>query len=163
MGWRTVLVSKPAKLDLKLNYMVVRDSESTVRVHISEISVLIIETTAASITTALLNELTKNKIKVIFCDEKRNPSSELVSYFNSCDCSMKIRNQINWTNDSKGLIWTYIVREKIKNQARLLEYYNSDKAQQLYSYIDEIEFYDESNREGHAKLHTKIFIKNFLI
>lgn len=150
MGWRTILVSKPAKLDLKLNYMVCRDSESTVRVHISEISVLIIETTAASITTALLNELTKQKIKIIFCDEKRNPSSELVPYFNSCDSSSKIRSQINWTNDSKGLIWTYIVREKIRNQARVLEKFNEQKALKLYEYIDEIEFYDESNREGHA-------------
>jgi CRISPR/Cas system-associated endonuclease Cas1 len=54
--------------------MVVRDSEETIRVHISEISILIIENTASSLTTALLNELTKQKIKVIFCDEKRNPS-----------------------------------------------------------------------------------------
>lgn len=55
MGWRTVVVSK---LDLKLGYMVVRDSEETVRVHISEISVLIIENTALSVTASLLNELT---------------------------------------------------------------------------------------------------------
>ena len=76
MGWRTVVVSRSSKLDYKLGYMVVRDSESTVRVHISEISVLIIENTASSVTIALLNELIKLKIKVIFCDEKRNPSSE---------------------------------------------------------------------------------------
>ncbi len=67
MGWRTVVVSKSSKLDYKLGYMVVRDSEETIRVHISEISVLIIENTASSVTTALLNELTKQKIKVIFC------------------------------------------------------------------------------------------------
>lgn len=66
MGWRTVVVSKPSKLDLRLGYMVVRDVESNVQVHISEISVLIIENTASSITTALLCELTKQKIKVIF-------------------------------------------------------------------------------------------------
>lgn len=61
MGWRTVVVSKSSKLDLKLGYMVVRDSEETVRVHISEISVLIIENTASSVTASLLNELTKQK------------------------------------------------------------------------------------------------------
>ena len=27
MGWRTVVVSKSSKLDLRLGYMVVRDSE----------------------------------------------------------------------------------------------------------------------------------------
>ena len=51
MGWRTVVVSKPSKLDLRLGYMVVRDCENTVRVHISEISVLIVENTASSVTT----------------------------------------------------------------------------------------------------------------
>lgn len=43
MGWRTVVVSKSSKLDYKLGYMVVRDSEETILVHISGISVLIIE------------------------------------------------------------------------------------------------------------------------
>ena len=94
MGWRTVVVSKPSKLDLRLGYMVVRDVESNVQVHISEISVLIIENTASSITTALLCELTKQKIKVIFCDEKQNPSSELVSYYGCHDCSLKFKNKV---------------------------------------------------------------------
>lgn len=57
MGWRTVVVSRSSKLDLKLGYMVIRNSEETIRVHISEISVLIIESTASSVTTALLSEL----------------------------------------------------------------------------------------------------------
>ena len=94
MGWRTVVVSKPSKLDLRLGYMVVRDVESNVQVHISEISVLIIENTASSIITALLWELTKQKIKVIFCDEKQNPSSELVSYYGCHDCSLKFKNKV---------------------------------------------------------------------
>ncbi len=64
MGWRTVVVSKPSKIDLRLGYAVIRDVDSTVRVHISEISVMIIETTAVSITTALLAELVKQKVKV---------------------------------------------------------------------------------------------------
>lgn len=116
MGWRTVVVSRSSKLDYKLGYMVVRDSESTVRVHISEISVLIIENTASSVTTALLNELIKLKIKVIFCDEKRNPSSELVSYYGSHDTSDKVRRQLEWRLSSKQAVWTAVFREKIRNQ-----------------------------------------------
>ncbi|MBR2412868.1 MAG: type II CRISPR-associated endonuclease Cas1, partial [Clostridia bacterium] len=77
MGWRTVVVTKASKLDLRMGYMVLRDSEGTVRVHLSEISVLILETTAVSLTAVLLNELTKQKIKVIFCDEKQNPAFEI--------------------------------------------------------------------------------------
>ena len=150
MGWRTVVVSKSSKLDLKLGYMVVRDSEETVRVHISEISVLIIENTASSVTASLLNELTKQKIKVIFCDEKRNPSSELVSYYGCHDTSLKIRSQIEWKTEAKQAVWTAIVGEKIRNQRNNLVYFQLNEYELLDTYLDELEFNDETNREGHA-------------
>ncbi len=150
MGWRTVVVSKSSKLDLKLGYMVVRDSEETVRVHISEISVLIIENTASSVTASLLNELTKQKIKVIFCDEKRNPSSELVPYYGCHDTSLKIRSQIEWKTEAKQAVWTAIVGEKIKNQRNNLVYFQLNEYELLDTYLDELEFNDETNREGHA-------------
>lgn len=72
MGWRTVVITKTSKLDYSLGYMVVRDVENTVKIHISEISFLIVGSTSVSLTAYLLNELTKAKVKVIFCDEKRN-------------------------------------------------------------------------------------------
>lgn len=150
MGWRTVVVSKSSKLDLRLGYMVVRDSESTVRVHISEISVLIIENTASSITTALMNELVKQKIKVIFCDEKQNPSSELTAYYGCHDSSLKLRSQLQWTDLNKQSVWTAIIAQKIKMQAENLDYFNLPQSKLLYGYIDELEFNDETNREGHA-------------
>ena len=89
MSWRIVVISKRAKLDYQLGYLVVRNEEVT-KIHLSEISTILIESTAATVTTSLLAELTKKKIKVIFCDEKRNPSSELVGYYGSHDTSNKI-------------------------------------------------------------------------
>ena len=80
MSWRIVVISKRAKLDYQLGYLVVRNEEVT-KIHLSEISTILIESTAATVTTSLLAELTKKKIKVIFCDEKRNPNSELVPYY----------------------------------------------------------------------------------
>lgn len=150
MGWRTVVVSKSSKLDLRLGYMVVRDSEKSIRVHISEISVLIIENTASSITTALLNELTKQKIKVIFCDEKQNPTSELIPHYGCHDCSLKLKRQIDWLPINKQLVWTSIVAEKIRKQADNLKYFNLPESDMLYQYIEELELNDETNREGHA-------------
>lgn len=91
MSWRTVVITKTSKLDYSMGHLVVRDVESTVKVHISEISVLVIESTAVSVTAALLCELIKKKVKVIFCDEKHNPLSELTPYYGSHDCSLKIK------------------------------------------------------------------------
>lgn len=52
MSWRTVVISKNAKLDYQLGYLVVRNQD-VVKIHISEIAVLIIETTSVALTVAL--------------------------------------------------------------------------------------------------------------
>lgn len=149
MSWRTIVISSSAKLDYKLDYLVVRQEEIT-KIHLSEISILLIENTAVSITAALLNELIKRKIKVIFCDEKRNPSSELVSYYGCHDSSAKIRNQIRWNDEIKELIWTEIVSEKIRNQRNILKYLNKKEYFMLDEYLSQIEIGDTTNREGHS-------------
>lgn len=149
MSWRVVVISKRAKLDYQLGYLLVRN-ESVTKIHLGEISTLLIESTAVSITTSLLAELTKKKIKVIFCDEKRNPSSELVGYYGSHDTSSKVRNQIQWSRNSKDAVWTEIVTEKIRKQKKLLEYQGKEESKLLDSYLQEIKWNDETNREGHA-------------
>lgn len=149
MSWRTVVVASSAKLDYQLGYLVVRKEDVT-KIHINEIAMVIIESTAVSLTAALLSEMMKRKIKVIFCDEKRNPSSELIPYYGSHDTSIKIKNQIDWSVEIKEAVWTEIVTEKIRKQAEHLRYWNRQEAGMLEQYIGEIEFGDVTNREGHA-------------
>ena len=149
MSWRTIVVTNTAKLDYQLGFMVIR-GEETVKIHINEIEMLIVESTAVSFTAYLMNELIKNKVKVIFCDEKRNPSSELLPYYGSHDTSAKIRHQMEWTKENKAAIWTEIVTEKIRKQAEHLQDRFKKEAVLLYQYIEEMAFGDETNREGHA-------------
>ena len=149
MSWRTIVITKRAKLDLQLGFMVVR-GEDTTKVALNEIAVVLIESTAVSLTTSLLAELMKRKVKVIFCDEKRNPSSELVSYYGSHDTSNKIRKQIAWRQNTKEAVWTEIVSEKIRKQKELLEILGKEEAELLSSYLQQIAWNDETNREGHA-------------
>lgn len=151
MSWRTVVVTGNAKLDYKMDYLVVRKAEAITRIFIGEIGMLIIESTAVSLTTMLLSELIKHKIKVVFCDEKHNPQSELMPYYGSHDTSAKVRTQIQWTQEVKENIWTEIVTEKIKQQGEhLQEYQLNMPANMLKQYIEEIELGDKTNREGHA-------------
>ncbi|MEG0963419.1 MAG: type II CRISPR-associated endonuclease Cas1 [Lachnospiraceae bacterium] len=149
MSWRTVVVSKSAKLDYKLDYLVVRQ-ETTTKIHLSEIEFLLIESTSVSITVALLSELVKRKIKVILCDEKRNPSSELLPYYGSHDTSIKVRQQVAWTETMKSDVWTEIVSEKIRKQKEFLELLGKTEAKLLNEYIEQMQPRDSTNREGHA-------------
>lgn len=150
MSWRIVVISQHAKLDLKMNSLAIRQEESSNKIHLSEISMLIIENTAVSMTSCLLCELVKRKIKVIFCDEKRNPISEITPYQGSHDTTLKVRTQVAWEKKIKELVWTEIVTEKIRMQKDLLVKLNKPEADLIDSYINEIELNDITNREGHA-------------
>lgn len=150
MSWRIVVISNRAKLDLKMDYIVIRKEEVTTKIHLSEISVLLIESTAVSITVSLLCELNKRKVKIIFCDEKRNPCSELISYYGSHDTSIKVRKQIEWDESIKKLVWTEIVIEKIRKQQELLECQGKEAHNLLKQYMEQVEIGDTTNREGHA-------------
>ncbi len=149
MSWRTVVISNRAKLDFKMNYLVVR-GDTVKKIHLSEISLIMIESTAVSLTAYLLCELNKRKIKVIFCDEKRQPSSELVPFYGSHDTSSKVRQQVSWTDGNKALVWTSIVEEKIWNQMKHLKDLGLPQYELLEEYLRNLLINDESNREGHA-------------
>lgn len=151
MSWRTVVVTGVAKLDYKLDYLVVRKKDNLYKVHLSEIGLLLIESTSVSVTAVLLCELIQHKVKVIFCDEKHNPVSELMPYYGGHDTSAKVKKQISWRSWIKESVWTEIVTEKIKQQRKLLDSRGLvEEANLLNQYISEIRAGDESNREGHA-------------
>ena len=150
MTWRVVCVSGIVKLELKLGYLVIR-GEKTTRINLSEIGVLMVESTTAAVTTGLLCELARRKIKVVFCDEKHNPFGELVNYYGTVDTSLRLKQQISWNLPTKQAVWASIVKAKIKAQASLLFQENHpEEAALLMRYHDEVEPGDPSNREGHA-------------
>lgn len=149
MGFRTIVVSSNCKLEYSLNYLVYRTIDETKRINIDEINTVIIQSTAMSITAALLNELISKKIKVIFCDAKNNPSFELIPYIGDSVSSRRINEQIMWSQDMKDLVWQKIVIEKIKNQRLVLEKFNID-GYALKEFENKVEKGDITNREGHA-------------
>lgn len=150
MSWRVVMVASNAKLDYKLDYLVVRTLDEVKRIHLSEIGVLMVESTAVSLTAYLLCELMRRKIKVIFCDHDRNPCAELVPVNGSHDSSARIRRQIGWERTVCQQVWTEIVREKLRRQRDHLRCRGLPQADILTVYIEQLQWDDITNREGHA-------------
>lgn len=111
---------------------------------------VIIESTSAAITTGLLNELSRRKIKIIFCDEKHNPYAELVDYYGTTDASGRLREQINWSETAKIAVWTDIVKAKIHAQSAFLKSISNPAHSLLDVYLSEVQPGDSTNREAHA-------------
>lgn len=150
MGFRTVIVNSRAKLEFRLNFMIVR-GENEKRIFIDEINTLIVQSTAVSLTAALLSELIRSGVKVIFCDEKFNPCSELVPYYGAHNTSKRYKIQMQWRDETKDEIWRLIIAQKITNQKNYLQKRGfSAEAELIGSYIPDILPGDTTNREGHS-------------
>ena len=166
MSFRTVVITKQSKLSYKNRYLAVKSELEENYIHLSEIDTIIVDSIAVSISSYLLKELADNKINIIFCDEKHNPFGELNSFYSSHNTSKKILIQTKWNNKQKDELWSQIVRNKIINQALLLNKIKSENYDLLMSYVNEVRVGDKTNREAHSakvyfnSLFTKSFIRN---
>lgn len=151
MSFRTVIISSRCKLEYSLNFLVYRNFECEKRILLDEIKTLVIDSLQVSITSNLLFELMKKKIKVIFIDDKHNPEGELVPYQNNYYSYRKIKSQMEIPQARKKILWNEIVRTKILSQANNLAKINKSEAYQLLlNYSLNIVDDDITNREGHA-------------
>ena len=151
MAFRNIVINSRCKLSYSMNYLVVRKLDNEKRVLLDEIKMIIINSLEVSITTALISEASKRKIKIMFCNEKCNPECELISYQNNYYSYRKIKEQIGFDDEIKNYLWKRIIEEKINNQARNLKYMNLDKEyDMLIDYKQNILDGDLSNREGHS-------------
>ncbi len=166
MSFRTVVISNPAKISYKNRFLVVKQDMDEKYIHLSEIDTIIVDSIAVSISSYLLKELSDNKINIIFCDEKHNPFGELKSFYSKHNSSKKILMQSNWSEVNKNKLWALIVKNKILNQALLLNKINSESYNLVLSYVGEVKIDDKTNREGHAakvyfnSLFGKKFVRN---
>jgi CRISPR-associated endonuclease Cas1 subtype II len=150
LAFRTLVFNSRCKLEYSLNYLVYR-GDCDKRILLDEIEMVIIQNPCVSLTTALLIELTKKKIKVLFCDEKSNPSFEIVPYENNCYVYKKIKEQIQRKQKFKDAVWDEIVKRKIDfERLLLLKLGIVDYANLLMQYENEVINGDARCREGHA-------------
>ncbi|MBF0787364.1 MULTISPECIES: type II CRISPR-associated endonuclease Cas1 [unclassified Streptococcus] len=151
MGWRTVVVNTHSKLSYKNNHLIFKDAYKTEAIYLSEIDILLLETTDIVLTTMLVKRLVDENILVIFCDDKRLPTAMLLPYYARHDSSLQLSNQILWEDDIKCEVWTTIIAQKILNQSLYLgECSFFEKSQSIMDLYHTLEPFDPSNREGHA-------------
>ncbi len=164
MSFRTVVITKQSRISYKNRFLVVKQDMDEKYIHLSEIDTIIVDSISVSISAYLLKELSDNKINIIFCDDKHNPFGELMSFYSRHNSSKKILMQAKWTNAKTDELWKNIVKNKIMNQALMLNKIKSPNYDLVLSYIEEVKVGDKTNREGHAaKVYfNSLFGKNFV-
>lgn len=149
MSWRTVILTKDAKLSLRMNHLVVAN-ETITKIPLVELGVLIIENPNIVVSLHLLNGLADNKITVIICDQKHIPCTTVNGIYGHHRQSKILLQQFNWLDEHKGRLWQISVQQKINNQAKLLEFIESTGKEELIDFKQDVVLHDRTNREGHA-------------
>jgi CRISPR-associated protein Cas1 len=151
MGFREVCIESRSRCSYEGGYLVVTTPVATSKIHLSEISSLMIGTPQTYISTYLLSELAKYKIPVIFCDDKSLPVAESLPLHAASDCSEKPERQLQWTLPRKKQLWKTIVQHKIYLQSEVLSLTGAaDSAITLKTMGTEVKSGDVTNREAVA-------------
>ncbi|MBF2479373.1 type II CRISPR-associated endonuclease Cas1 [Listeria marthii] len=151
MGWRTVVVNSHSKLSYKNQHLVFKSAYQHEMIHLSEVDVLILETTDITLTTMLINCLVAENILILFCDDKRLPIGKVLPFYGRHDSSLQLSKQLGWDSELKSEVWTEIISQKILNQSTFLSMLDYDeKADSLIKLHETLEIFDPTNREGHA-------------
>lgn len=158
MSFRSVVITQHSKLSYSSSMMVVHNRDGVHQIPIDDIGLLLIDTSQAVITSALISELASHRVKVVFVDDAYQPICETCDYYPGNRKLTKLKEQFNWDENRKQLLWTKIVRAKILNQMHVLENYKLDTAE-INNELDKLEIDDSSNRE--AVVARKYFMKLF--
>src|SRR5690625_4033899 len=164
MTWRTIVLTKDAKLSLRMNHLVIK-SDDVITVPLIEIGQLVIENPNIVMTGHIINALSKHKIMTLICNEKHHPYSHINLVHGHFRQAQNVMKQMNWKNQYKLILWQNIVYHKISNQQNvLLKFYPELQHDTLTKYAKDIQGLDKTNREGHAaKVYFhKLFGKDFI-
>lgn len=160
MGWRSVVISQHAKLSYTSHLMIVQTRDGISQIPVDDIQLLLVSTTQAVITTALLSKLAKQNVKVIFVDKEMQPCCETVGYYPNNRTEELLKRQFLWDQKRKEILWTKIIHEKIKNQIQVLDIYGHE-TRDLTEELEQLEINDLTNREATvARKYFPILFEN---
>jgi len=148
---RTLCFSSVGKLSLKYEQLVwSAESGETRSVPIQDVGFVILESDKIVVTSAALQFLSANNVAVVVCDKTHTPSAQLLPFAANATAAESIEAQLSTTDAVNGRLWRMVVRQKIRNQAALMERLGAKSAKRLLGLADEVKNGDPSNCEAQA-------------
>ncbi len=149
---RTLCFSSIGKLSVKLEQLVWENSEGEKKtVPIEDIGFIILESEKISISAACLQFLAEKNVALVVCDKSHTPSAQLLPYAANLTSHEVIEAQLSATDAVQGRLWRQICRQKILNQAGLMEQLGAvDKLTSMKILATQTKNGDPANCEGQA-------------
>lgn len=149
MEFRSVFISNPAQLSVRKGQLIVRQ-DMEISIPMEDISSLLIESRAVTITAAALQELADHGVTTYNCDVSHMPAALLLPMNRNCRQLKQLKEQINMTLPTRKRIWAEVVAAKIGNQARCLQLMGIPGYEDLHEMAKSVRPGDPDNLEASA-------------
>ena len=153
MSYRTVVISNPSYLQISKLQLHITQGDDAYTVPLEDIACIVLNHYQISLSANLLSGYATNNIVLISCDEKHLPDGIFHSYLPHSRQNLVLQKQINLSQAFKKRVWQAIIKQKIVNQAVVLEKINSsvnDISNKLLNLASKISSGDKENREAQA-------------
>ncbi|MBQ7647312.1 MAG: type II CRISPR-associated endonuclease Cas1 [Clostridia bacterium] len=156
--FRTVTVYSGEKISVDQNRMVVSGESGDQFIPIEDVYSLVIDNPRTLLTVPVITRLTSSGAHIILCDEKHMPSSVILPHSLHYHPLTVLRKQLSMPDEIKDRIWDRIVKQKIINQAKVLQICTNkrERVSRMLELADEVVNGDEGNREG---ISARIFFR----
>lgn len=162
MTWRSVVISRPAKLKRE-HYSLAVHQEQTAFVPFEDIAVIVLNHREITLTHPVLSACGEYGISLFATGDTHHPSGVFLPFLPHSRATRWLRLQLDMSRPVAKQTWAAIVRRKIANQALCLRLAGLEGAKRLDSYARRVRSGDADNLEGQAAFFyfTQLFGKDF--
>ncbi len=153
---RTIAITTPCHLSLKLGQMLVRskliEGDAGKTVPIEDMGMLLMEQDQITVTQGLLAKLMEHNVAVVNCNEHHHPIGMLLNFEGNSTQTESFIAQAEASKPLKKQLWQQVVKAKVRNQAMVLDAMGQDGGR-LHKVVQEVRSGDVDNREGVAAVY----------
>ena len=149
MVWRSVMISRPAKLRRE-HYSLAIEQEQTAFVPFEDIAVIMLNHREISLTHPVLSACGEYGISLFATGDSHHPSGVFLPFLSHSRATRWLRFQLDLPRPVAKQTWAAIVRKKILNQAACLKLAGIDSADRLAAYAQRVRSGDSSHVESQA-------------
>lgn len=161
MSFKQIFIKNKSYLSYQNNSMSVKNEFTKTTVSLDDIDIILIENQQTTITSALLSNLAKSNISVVFVDEKYNPSAISIGLYKNSRTSKIQKAQVKVSKPRHNQLWKSIIYKKVQNQSKVLNSIKDDT--HLDSLLQKINSGDKNNMEAVAAAYyfKELYGKDF--
>lgn len=158
MAFRTVEITKPTEIHIKSNQLELTQEDCKVNIPIEDIAIIMTIGSNIRLSTMDLSILTNNHVAVVTLDNKYLPTALVLPFEGNARQSQMIHRQVEFDREKYQKLWYQIIKQKIANQSRVLSILGLPGAEQVGTYIENINMSDIDRSESTA---AKLYFQHY--